>query len=81
MSTPEDVSQAGRFIGVVAGLCSLSCVVVSLRIWVRLRLTKQGLGWDDAFMIAAAVSLIATGSSIILLITKQVSRRCSLRSP
>ena len=57
MSTHENISQAGRLIGVVSGLCSLSCVVVSLRVWVRLQLTKQGLGLDDAFMLATVVSI------------------------
>lgn len=57
MSTPENISRAGRLIGVVVGLSSFSCAIVSLRMWVRLQLTRQGLGLDDAFILAAVVSV------------------------
>ncbi|KAF8444309.1 hypothetical protein BGX38DRAFT_1198103 [Terfezia claveryi] len=69
MSTRENINQAGKLIGIVAGLCSFSCVVVSLRVWVRLQLTKQGLGLDDAFMLAATALLIAE-STVICLTTR-----------
>ncbi|RPB25529.1 hypothetical protein L211DRAFT_836242 [Terfezia boudieri ATCC MYA-4762] len=69
MSTRENINQAGRLIGVVAGLCAFSCVVVSLRVWVRVQLTKQGLGLDDAVMLAATALLIAE-STVICLTTK-----------
>ncbi|KAF8423857.1 hypothetical protein EV426DRAFT_601431 [Tirmania nivea] len=59
MSTREDISQAGKLIGIISGLCSFSCVVISVRVLVRLQLTKQGLGLDDAFMLAAMALLIA----------------------
>jgi len=43
---------------------------------VRLQLTKQGLGLDDAFMLAATVSINTTdegGFPIFFLITEQIS--------
>lgn len=62
--THENVSHAGKLIGIVVGLSSFSCLVVSLRVWVRLRLTRQGLGLDDAFMLAATLLLIALSATI-----------------
>lgn len=53
----ENSSEAPRLIAVVVALTALSCIVVSLRVWVRLQLTKQGLGPDDAFMLAAVVCI------------------------
>ena len=51
----ENINNAPHVIGVVAGLCALSTLVVALRISVRLFLVKQSLGWDDAAMVFAVV--------------------------
>ncbi|KAF8459966.1 hypothetical protein BDZ91DRAFT_624875, partial [Kalaharituber pfeilii] len=45
-------------------LCAVSCSVVMLRLWVRLRMTRQGLGLDDAFMITSMVLNIAETSLV-----------------
>jgi len=57
MPARKDINHAGRVNGIAIGLASASCAIVCLRLWVRLKLTRQGLGLDDAFIIAAVVSV------------------------
>ncbi|KAI5782349.1 hypothetical protein DFH27DRAFT_656427 [Peziza echinospora] len=65
----ENVSHVHLVIWVIAGLCVLSTAVVVLRIWVRMGMMKQALGWDDATMVISAALCIAE-SALICATTK-----------
>ncbi|KAF8457324.1 hypothetical protein BDZ91DRAFT_838123 [Kalaharituber pfeilii] len=64
MQVRENINHAPRLLGIVITLCAVSCFVVMLRLWVRLRMTRQGLGLDDAGMITSIVLNIAETSLV-----------------
>lgn len=51
----QELVQLDRVVfSVVITLVILSCIAVSIRLWVRVKITKSP-GWDDAVMIATLV--------------------------
>lgn len=56
-------------------LIVLSCITVSLRLWVRCRITKSP-GWDDAAMVATLVRRLNSLTKLALAATSTPCRYC-----
>lgn len=57
---PKLIYNFDCLINITAVLLAVSTIAVSLRVYVRSRITKT-LGWDDMTMVAALVCWIVTG--------------------